>query len=116
MEEKHAGGRPPMFTSVEEVQEKIDAYFKECEGVIMKDEEGKPPINPNDPANGADNPDKADGAKPEEDPGAVPVEGSGETEEGGEEDPTAKQNKEILTDEEEIRKRKVKKGEVPEQN
>lgn len=85
-------------------------------GVDAKDEEGKPPINPNDPANGADNPDKADGAKPEEDPGAVPVEGSGETEEGGEEDPTAKQNKEILTDEEEIRKRKVKKGEVPEQN
>ena len=81
-----------------------------------KDEEGKPPINPNDPANGADNPDKADGAdKPEGDDAAPPVEGAGEPEEGGEEDPTAKQNKEILTDEEEIRKRKVKKGEVPEQ-
>lgn len=34
-----------MFTSVEEVQEKIDAYFKECEGTIMKDEEGKPLLN-----------------------------------------------------------------------
>lgn len=34
-----------MFTSVEEMQEKIDAYFEECEGVIMKDEEGNPLLN-----------------------------------------------------------------------
>lgn len=27
------------------MQEKIDAYFKECEGKIMKDEEGKPLLN-----------------------------------------------------------------------
>jgi len=83
-----------------------------------QDEEGKPPINPNDPANGAEDPDKA-GAPPEENPDAAPVEGAegaeGEGEEG-EEDPTAKQNEELLTDEEEIRKRKVKKGEVPEEN
>jgi hypothetical protein len=38
-------GRPPIFTSAEEMQEKIDAYFKECEGKIMKDEEGKPLLN-----------------------------------------------------------------------
>jgi hypothetical protein len=38
-------GRPPIFTSAEEMQEKIDAYFKECEGKIMTDEEGKPLLN-----------------------------------------------------------------------
>ena len=80
-----------------------------------KDEEGKPPINPNDPANGADNPDKADGTEPKDD-AAAPVENAEGAEEGGEEqDPNAKQDEKILTDEEEIRKRKVKKGEVPEE-
>ena len=44
MKESNAG-RPPIFTSAEEMQEKIDAYFKECEGKIMKDEEGKPLLN-----------------------------------------------------------------------
>lgn len=41
MEEKHAGGRPPVFTSVEEMQEKIDAYFKDCEGQPLTDDEGR---------------------------------------------------------------------------
>lgn len=40
MEEKNKGGRPPMFTSVEEMQEKIEAYFKECEGHPLTDDEG----------------------------------------------------------------------------
>lgn len=40
MEEKNKGGRPPVFTSVEEMQEKIDAYFKECEGKPLTDDEG----------------------------------------------------------------------------
>ena len=31
MNEKHAGGRPPKYTKVEEIQEKIDKYFEECE-------------------------------------------------------------------------------------
>lgn len=44
MKESNAG-RPPIFTSAEEMQEKIDAYFKECEGKIMTDEEGKPLLN-----------------------------------------------------------------------
>lgn len=35
-------GRPPKFTSVEEMQEKIDAYFRDCEGHILKDDDGKP--------------------------------------------------------------------------
>lgn len=30
MNEKHAGGRPPKYTKVEEIQEKIDKYFEEC--------------------------------------------------------------------------------------
>lgn len=30
MEEKHAGGRPPKYTEVEEMQKKIDEYFKSC--------------------------------------------------------------------------------------
>lgn len=34
-------GRPPMYTSKEEIQEKIDKYFAECEGTPLRDEEGK---------------------------------------------------------------------------
>lgn len=30
MSEKHAGGRPPKYTKVEEIQERIDQYFEEC--------------------------------------------------------------------------------------
>lgn len=40
MEEKNKGGRPPIFTSAEEMQEKIDAYFKECEGHPLTDDAG----------------------------------------------------------------------------
>ena len=31
MNEKHAGGRPPKYNTVEEMQEKIDDYFKQCD-------------------------------------------------------------------------------------
>lgn len=34
-------GRPPIYKSKEEIQEKIDAYFQECKGKILTDEEGK---------------------------------------------------------------------------
>lgn len=30
MEEKNNGGRPPMYNTKEEMQEKIDAYFESC--------------------------------------------------------------------------------------
>lgn len=30
MNEKHAGGRPPKYTEVEEMQKKIDKYFEDC--------------------------------------------------------------------------------------
>ena len=39
MKESNAG-RPPIFTSVEEMQEKIDAYFEECKGTVATDKEG----------------------------------------------------------------------------
>lgn len=32
--------RKPKFTSAEQMQEKIDAYFKDCEGYTLKDSEG----------------------------------------------------------------------------
>ena len=41
-EEKHPGGRPPFYTSVEEMQEKIDAYFEECKGEILRDGDDMP--------------------------------------------------------------------------
>lgn len=33
-------GRPPKYKTVAEMQEKIDAYFKECEGKLLEDKEG----------------------------------------------------------------------------
>jgi hypothetical protein len=40
MAEENKGGRPPMYKSAEEMQEKIDKYFEQCEGTVKKDEEG----------------------------------------------------------------------------
>lgn len=37
---KHAGGRPPMYKTKEEIQEKIDAYFEECKGRVLTDADG----------------------------------------------------------------------------
>lgn len=34
-------GRPPKYKNKEEIEEKISAYFKECEGEILKDDRGK---------------------------------------------------------------------------
>jgi len=39
------GGRPPMYKTKEEIQEKIDAYFKDCEGEILRDAEGNPVVD-----------------------------------------------------------------------
>lgn len=33
-------GRPPMYKTAEEMQEKIDEYFKSCQGRVLKDSEG----------------------------------------------------------------------------
>lgn len=35
-------GRPPDYTSAEEMQKKIDAYFDDCNGKILYDEDGEP--------------------------------------------------------------------------
>ncbi len=42
MSEVNKGGRPPMYNTAEEIQEKIDAYFEECKGVMIYDENGAP--------------------------------------------------------------------------
>lgn len=39
--EKHPGGRPPMYTNKEEIQEKIDAYFEKCEGTVLNNADGE---------------------------------------------------------------------------
>jgi hypothetical protein len=38
-------GRPPKYKSAKEIQDKIDAYFKECEGELLLDAEGNPMID-----------------------------------------------------------------------
>lgn len=38
-------GRPPKFKSKEEMQEKIDKYFKECEGRVVLDDKGQPVLD-----------------------------------------------------------------------
>ena len=37
---KHPGGRPPKFTTAEELQTKIEAYFTACEGRVLTDDNG----------------------------------------------------------------------------
>ena len=36
-----ANGRPPTFKTAAEMQEKIDAYFKDCEGHALTDSDGE---------------------------------------------------------------------------
>lgn len=40
-------GRKPAFTSAEEMQEKIDAYFASCEPELLRDGDGTPMLNKN---------------------------------------------------------------------
>ncbi len=40
-------GRRPTFTSAEEMQEKIDAYFASCEPELLRDGDGTPMLNKN---------------------------------------------------------------------
>ena len=39
---KHPGGRPPKYSSVDDMQAVIDAYFTECEGTPLQDADGNP--------------------------------------------------------------------------
>lgn len=45
MKEQNKGGRPPMYKTVEEMQEKIDEYFEECKGIVVVDEDGEPKLD-----------------------------------------------------------------------
>ena len=38
-------GRPPKYTSKEEIEGLIEDYFKSCEGEILRDNDGKPILN-----------------------------------------------------------------------
>lgn len=38
-------GRKPWYNSPEEMEEKIEAYFKDCEGHLLLDDDGKPYID-----------------------------------------------------------------------
>lgn len=38
-------GRPPKYKSVEEIEDKIEQYFKSCEGEPLLDADGNPVIN-----------------------------------------------------------------------
>lgn len=42
---KHPGGRPPKYTSKEQIIGLIDAYFEECEGKPLEDENGNLVLN-----------------------------------------------------------------------
>lgn len=42
MKEKNKGGRPPEYSTVEAMQEKIDKYFEDCKGKVVTDAEGNP--------------------------------------------------------------------------
>ena len=38
-------GRPPKYKKPDEMQAKIEEYFKNCEGEILRDKDGKPVVN-----------------------------------------------------------------------
>ena len=38
-------GRPPVFESKEELEKKIEEFFKSCEGTVLEDETGKPVLD-----------------------------------------------------------------------
>ncbi len=48
MADGRTAGRPPKYKSKEEIQEKIDAYFEECKGKVLKDDNGRPVLDKND--------------------------------------------------------------------
>jgi len=39
---KHPGGRPPMYTSPDQIKRLIDQYFEDCKGIPLTDKEGNP--------------------------------------------------------------------------
>ena len=47
MAARNTAGRPPKYKSREEMEEKIEAYFRKCEGKILKNDDGKPIFDKN---------------------------------------------------------------------
>lgn len=45
MAEKKVTGRPPTYKCKEEIEGKIEAYFKDCEGEMLKNDAGEPVLN-----------------------------------------------------------------------
>lgn len=45
MPSKKAVGRPPKYTSKEQIEELIELYFKSCEGEILRNQDGEPILN-----------------------------------------------------------------------
>lgn len=45
MATKKAVGRPPKYKNKEEIEKKIESYFKECEGKTLEDKDGNPVLN-----------------------------------------------------------------------
>ena len=45
--EKNKTGRPPKYNSKEEIQEKIDKYFKECDGKVLENSKNEPIFDKN---------------------------------------------------------------------
>lgn len=41
MPDKHSGGRPPIYKTKEEIEEKIEQYFESCKGHPLTDDKGK---------------------------------------------------------------------------
>lgn len=41
----HAGGRPPKYKKVEEIEDKIEQYFEDCKGEPLRDAEGNPMLD-----------------------------------------------------------------------
>jgi hypothetical protein len=39
---KNPGGRPPMYTSPDQIKDLIDRYFEDCKGTPLTDKEGNP--------------------------------------------------------------------------
>lgn len=42
---KNPVGRPPRYKSLAEMQAKIDAYFEDCQGTLLKNEAGEPVLD-----------------------------------------------------------------------
>ena len=45
MAEKNKGGVPPRYKTAAEMQKKIDEYFKNCDGRVLKDDDGNTVYN-----------------------------------------------------------------------